>query len=134
MAKNKIEDSLKQAIHALKIAEDEINRPNEDVVTLSVCLTARQSMRAMMRLFLLTKSIHHDESESLYNLLSHCKKADKQFESIELSKMVCNKLDAAGCENKYCLAIPNVNDCMEIANKIKLLMMNKLQFTESEIE
>ncbi len=134
MAKVKIEDSLKQSIRALKIADNEINRPHKDVVAISVCLTARQSMSAMMRLFLLTKSINHDNGQSLSDLLNQCKKVDKQFESIELNKMVCNGLNAAECENKYCLSTESVTNCIATANQLKLIVMNKLQFSESEID
>lgn len=134
MVKSKIKNSLKKAVTELKIAEGEINRPNEDVVTLSVCLTARQSMSAMMQIFLLSNSINHSNGQSLFNLLNQCKTIDKQFESIDLSKMMCKGLNATECQNKYCLSIQNVSDCITTANQLKKLVMNKLQFSESEID
>ena len=134
MTKIKIKDSLKQSVKALKKAEVEINRPTEDVVTLSVCLTARQSMSSMMRIFMLSNSINHVDGPSINNLLDQCKTVDKQFESIDLSKMICKGLSTTECQNKYCLSIQNVSDCVETANQIKRLVMKKLQFSESEID
>lgn len=133
MVTTEIKNSLKQALTELKIAEYELNRPNEDVVTLSICLTARQSMSAMLRLFLLSKSINHNAGKSLCNLLNQCKKVDTQFESIELSKILCNELSQSECENKYCLSTQNVTDCITVANRIKLIVLNRLKLNESEI-
>ena len=133
MVKSKLRHSLKKTLSELKIAENEINRPNEDVVTLSVCLTARQSMLAMMRLFLLSKSVSHNEGECVCDLMKQCIKIDKEFESIGLTKLMCSQLQAVDCEKTYCLSIQNVTHCIATANKLKLLVMNKLQFTESEI-
>ena len=45
-------NSLKQAEQALLSAESELNRPHEDVVTLSACQSVRTSMRDMMQLIL----------------------------------------------------------------------------------
>src|ERR1022692_3773011 len=117
----KIKDSLKQTVKALKKAEVEINRPNEDVVTLSVCLTARQSMSSMMRIFMLSNSIDHVDGPSLFNLLDQCKTIDAQFESIDLSKMMCKGFNTVECQNKYCLSIQNVSDCVDTANQLKKL-------------
>jgi hypothetical protein len=134
MVKSKIKNSLKKVVTELKTAETEINRPHEDVVTLSVCLTARQSMSSMMRIFMLSNSINHVDGQSIFNLLDQCKTIDKQFESIDLSKMQCKGMNTSECANKYCLSLQNASDCIAIANQLKLLVMNKLQFSESEID
>ena len=134
MLTTEIKSSLKQAVADLKIAEYELNRPNEDVVVLSVCLTARQSMGALMRLFLLSRSIDHNEGKSLANLLNQCKTVDKQFESINLNKIFCNDLSASECENEYCLSTENVSNCIAVAAQLKSLVLNKLKLAESEIE
>ncbi len=53
-----IRNSLKTVLNHLKMSETELNRPNEDVVTLSVCLGARQSLSTLMRIKRLFK-IHN---------------------------------------------------------------------------
>ena len=133
MVTTEIKKSLKQSIVELKIAEYELHRPNEDVVTMSVCLTARQSMSKMLRLFLLSKSINHNAGRSLCNLLIQCKKVDTQFESIKLNKVLCNELSQGDCENKYCLSNVSVTNCIEVANQIKVLVLQKLKLSESEL-
>ncbi len=132
MITNEIKSSLKTAIEKLRIAEDELYRPSEDVATLSVCLIAHQYMRSIMRVFLLSESIEHDEAESLYDLLNHCKAADEEFQSINFNNMFCFELNEPQCDNNYCLSIEKVNNCISIANQVKLHVLNKLKLTELE--
>lgn len=120
------------AIEKLRIAEFELYRPSEDVATLSVCLTAHQYMGAMMRAFLLSKSIDHNEEESLENLLNHCKSVDNEFENISFNNIFCCQLNQAECENNYCLSIEKVNNCMTVANQVKLIILNNLELSELE--
>ncbi len=134
MISNEIKSSLKKAISELNIAEDELSRSKEDVVTLSVCLTARHSMNDLMRVLLLNNSINPDEGESLRDLLNQCMAVNKQFNSINIGNTFCNELTPHECEDKYCLSNQNVNDCVSTAKQIKTLVLNTLQLTESELD
>ena len=134
MVTNEIKNQIKKAISEIKIAEYELNRPNEDVVTVSVCLSARQAMNSLLRLFLLSKSINHNEGKSLQDLLAQCKKIDGQFDTIDISNVLCNSLNHHECENKYCLTTESVTNCLSSANKVKALVLQKLNLKEDEIE
>lgn len=133
MVSIEIRGLIKQAVNELKIAEYELNRPNEDIVTVSVCLTARQCMNSLLRLFLLSRSINHNEGKSMQNLLDQCKKIDSQFATVDVSKIACNELDHAACENKYCLATESVTACVAAANKLKTMVLAKLNLNETEL-
>ena len=133
MLSNEIRNALKQAITELRIAEFELNRPNEDVVTLSVCYSARQSTNTMLRLFLLAKDINHNEGKSLKELLSQCVKIDKEFSDVDITNVTCNELNHDECDGKYCLTIDKVNECVSVANKFKTLVLGKLKINESEM-
>lgn len=133
MVTTEIKNSLKEALTELKIAGYELNRPNEDVVTMSVCLTARQSMNALMRVFLSSKGIPADKELNLESLLKKCKKADKQFEFVNIKQMACKDLGQSEYENNYCLSTQSVTGCMEIAKQLKMLVLEKLKLTEEEL-
>jgi hypothetical protein len=133
MKSNELTGIMKLAISELRIAENELNRPNEDVVTMSICLTARHSMKLLLRTFLLSKSIPHSKENSLTNLLNKCKIIDSQFESISLGKIFCNEMSEAECRDQYCLSTKNVIHCMAVALQLKQLILNKLEINESEI-
>lgn len=134
MLTSEIKKSLKKTVSELRTAEHELNRPSEDVVSLSVCLTARNSMSSLMRLFLLSKNINHNEGKSLSDLLGQCINIDRRFEDISLDKIACNNLNHSECENKYCLSTQRVTDCISVANKLKTLVLNKLQLNDFDIK
>lgn len=134
MVTQQIKDLLKQAITDLKIAENEFNRPAEDMVTLSVCLTARETTNEMLRLYLLSKNINHNEGKSLNDLIGQCIGLDKKFNSVELNKILCNRLNHSECENKYCLSTENVTNCITVALQVKSIVLNSLELLENELE
>lgn len=133
MITSEIKNSLKQAISNLKVAENELNRPVADVVTLSLCLTARQSIYSLLQVFLLSKDTKFGTGKSLDFLFNQCKTIDKQFDSINMSKILCNDLNQKECEKEYCLSAHKVTDCISVANQIKFLVLNKLKLTENEL-
>src|ERR1035437_792912 len=128
-----IRNSLKQALTELRIAEHELNRPHEDVVTLSVCYSARHSMNPLLRLFLLSNDIDHNEEKSLSELHAQCVKIDKEFSSIDISTINCNELNRTERDGKYCMTIDKVHECVVLANRFKTIILNKLKINESEM-
>lgn len=133
MVTTEIKDSLRKTLLELNYAENELNRPIEDVVTLSICLTARKSISALMRDYLRSKEITPDKENSLQELLTQCKKADTQFKEIDISKILCSGHSHTQCEDKHCLSYNNVEECVTVAKTVKELVLNKLELNESEL-
>ena len=133
MVTNEIRNALKQAITELRIAEFELNRPHEDVVTMSVCYSARHSLVTMLRLFLMSKDVDQNPGNSLKSLLNQCCIIDDQFSKISLSEILCNELDHEACDGKYCLTVDKVNECVTVTNKFKTLVLEKMKINESEM-
>ncbi|MFI5149997.1 MAG: hypothetical protein ACHQRM_09715 [Bacteroidia bacterium] len=128
-----VKNSLNAALKDLQLAESELNRPNEDVVTMSVCLTARRATNSLLRTYLQSRSINHSEGKSLLNLLNLCKTLDKQFEAVDISLIACNEANMKECECDYCLSPENVTDCYKVAVQIKNLVLQKLKVSEHEL-
>jgi len=133
MMTNEIHTSLKNVLSQISLVEQELNRPHEDVVALTVCLGARKTISELMNIYLLSNSIANNENKSLDKLLNECKKIDTQFEQIDLSKIVCKEMNTTECDGKYCLDPKNVSDCVVVANKLKTIVLNKLAISESEL-
>ena len=132
MTTNDITISLKKTFIELRNVEDELNRPLEDVVTLSACYNVRQSMMDMMHLYLQSHSIKNHEGSSLEDLLTRCIKVNKQFSAVDLSKILCKEHDHAACTSQYCLTTEKVTDCLLVANQIKGLLVEKMTISEND--
>lgn len=133
MISNAIKHSLKGAITGLKLAEHELDRPDEDVMTLSVCLSAKNSMESFMRLFLASRSVAADDRISLSGLATLCAAQDLRFSSLNLDKVLCNHLDHRECESKYCLSTRSVRDCVKAARQLKTMVLEAMELTEKEL-
>lgn len=134
MGTNEIRELLKSAIADLNTAENELKRPNEDVVALSACMCTRQSMKGIMKLYLLAHSLKGSEDLSLKELMVQCIRVDKQFATIDLSRINCKDMSPPVCDEKYCLSLENVSHCIEAANQLKALVLEKLKIDKSEMD
>jgi hypothetical protein len=130
MVTDEIRNSLQQALTELRIAEFELNRPHEDVVTMSVCYSARHSLVTMLRLFLMSNDVDQSKGNSLKDLLNQCINIDSQFSTIDVSEILCNELDHQACDGKYCLTVDKVNECVAVTNKFKTLVLEKMKINE----
>ncbi len=130
METNNIRDSIKHAITELHIAENELNRPQEDVVKMAVCYSARNSMNTLLRLFLLSKGNNHNEEKSLTELHNQCVKMDRDFSTVDISNIHCNKLNRTARDGEYCQSVEKLHECVTIANSYKTIILNKLKINE----
>ncbi|HQQ94901.1 MAG TPA: hypothetical protein PLQ93_10120 [Bacteroidia bacterium] len=133
MLNTELMDSLRQTLDELRTAENELNRPMEDVVTLSLCVTARKSMSDLMHIYLKINTQHSFKEQSLQDLLEGCKNHDPHFEQVSLGKIYCNSLNHSLCEDKHCLLYNNVEECMKVAGQLKQLVLQKLELNEADL-
>jgi len=133
MTADEIKDSLREAIEELNIAEHELNRPNDDIVAMSVCLSAKIAMNAMMRMYLLSNGSTHVQGKSLMDLQKKCAALDNDFASLDFSRVFCNSLEPHECDHKYCLDTRTVSGCLSVAGQLKTLVLKKLNLTEAAL-
>ena len=127
MITEEIRNSLMQAAGDLIKAEAELNRPHEDVVTLSACQSVRTSMKKMMHYYLLTHNIANDDRISIEGLLAFCINTNETFSGIDITNIECKGLGHEKCEGKYCLIIENVSCCLAAANRLKAIIWSELK-------
>ena len=132
MATNEVKKSMKDALSELRIAEFELNRPHEDVVSMSVCYSARHSLNSLLRTYLMSNNVDHKNGNSLKDLLNECIKIDNQFSKLDVSSVLCNDIHHEVCDGKYCLTVDKVNECVTLANQVKSIVLEKLKINESE--
>jgi hypothetical protein len=129
MITKEISASMKQAWQDLLKAEAELNRPLEDVVTLSACRSVRNSMKQMMQLYLSAHAVKSQNESSLDDLHKLCIKSNKSFGDIDFGSIECKGMDHATCDGKYCLGVENVASCLMAANQLRDLIWWELKLT-----
>ena len=132
METTEIINSLKNALAELRIAEMELNRPHEDVVSMSVCFGARNSLNSLLKTYLMSNNIDSATSNNTKELLNQCLEFDNRFSTLDISSMMCNELNHEGCDGKYCLSVSKVDECVTLANQVKSIVLEKLKINESE--
>lgn len=130
MITNDIINSVKQTIIELESVEEELNRPLEDVVTLSACFNVRHSMMSLLNLYLQNHSITNQDAKSLEDLLTQCIQLDKQFADIDITRIECKEHHNAVCTSQYCLSTEKITDCLLVANQLKGLIIDKLNIKD----
>lgn len=126
MSTGNYSELIKETLSQLQYAEGELKRPSKDVVSISVCNTSRESMKAIMHVFLLSRGVNVETKKSIRELMDNCIKLEPDFSGISLKGVGCNELDQAACDGKYCLGHEEVDACLTVANNIKDLVLKKM--------
>lgn len=124
-----LNNSFRSACRQLLSAETELNRPMDDVVTLSACQSVRDAMNQMMHIYL---SAYETSAagKSIGELLDTCSKVNPVFSGVDITNIECKGISHAHCDGKYCLTIENVACCLNAANKLKDIICYELNMTE----
>jgi hypothetical protein len=130
MISDNLRNSLKLADRELMLAEAELSRPHEDVVTLSACQSVRSSMKHMMRLYLLANATETNDKMSTHELMKLCVRGSKLFNTVDISNIGCKDLSKDGCDGRYCLAIENVSACVAAARQVKAIVWKELKIND----
>lgn len=88
--KAKAQKLFDEAIQKLREANDELCRPEEDVVRSLVCSNAHKAIENYLKGFLILNSFNPDGHETIDGLYQQCKRIKNSFEEIHLSGFQCN--------------------------------------------
>ncbi|MDH3708297.1 MAG: hypothetical protein OER04_00340 [Cyclobacteriaceae bacterium] len=87
MYDQKAQTAIVQADELFQIAQNELSRPEEDVVAYSVCRNAFKSVNKYLSGFLLRHGIDIHASMSLDVLLNRCREIDPRFNKLNLDPL-----------------------------------------------
>jgi len=113
--KDKANKFFVDAINKLNLASAELNRPEEDVVTYSVCKNSQLAIENYLKGYLLQNSIEASNYKSIDILFDQCVKVNENFKKVNLSDLRCqsHKIDST-----YCNEVSRVINCHSIADKL----------------
>ena len=118
MEKSK-ETNFNTAKEKLNDANQELFKPNEDVVSYSVCKNSQFAIEGFLKGYLNHRGfVTHDE-EHLEGLLNRCRALDPKFNTIDMSVINCK---AAKIDSRYCSDVEKVSSCFDVADSLDTLL------------
>jgi len=128
--------ALEKALHDLRLAEDELCRPEEDVLTTCSCYFMQSAINGLFLAYLKHRSPNAEYSPGLSSsqLLAMCSQVDIRFKGLDLSGIECrNHVSGTHVEVAFCQSIDKSNQCLNTTRSIKELVLAGMQVKESDI-
>lgn len=104
-----------EAIQKLKEANDELCRPEEDVVSSLICSNSHLAIENYLKGFLIENGIEAGAEESVDSMYEKCKKINSHFEEVHLSGFECNSHKD---ESRFCNESTEFSRCFDIADSL----------------
>ena len=113
--KNQARLLFEDAIQKLREANNELCRPEEDVVSPLVCSNAHAAIENYLRGYLILNSVHPAAEASIHALYEKCKQINSNFEEIHLSGFNCNDHKD---ESRFGNGSSRFSRCFDIADSL----------------
>ena len=104
-----------EAIQKLREANDELCRPEEDVVSSMVCSNSQYAIRNYLKGFLALNGTTPKDEESIESLYEQCKSINEHFEEVDLSGCECRDHKD---ESRFRNAATRFSHCFDIADSL----------------
>jgi len=113
--KDKARELFDEAVQKLRAANDELCRPEEDVVTALVCSNAHTAIEKYLQGFLVLHAINPGPDASIEGLYEQCKTLNRHFEEVHLSGYQCR---AHKEESRFGNKASKYSRCFDIADSL----------------
>jgi hypothetical protein len=114
-----IVSGLQDAAGLLQFANNELQKPSQQVVSIATCMDARNAMRRMMQQYLMAHNFQTEDLVTLTALKDACSVFNPKFKDTDFRYVECRDEDHDKCNENYCLSIEHVANCVGAANQIK---------------
>lgn len=104
------------AIEKLNTANEELYRPEEDVVSFLVCKNAQHAIENFLKGFLIKNGVDPTDYITIDSLYEQCKKINKNFKEVDLSEFNCKS--SHDLDSRSCNEVSKVNNCFRIADSL----------------
>ena len=106
---------FKEAIKNVNEANEELCRPEEDVVSILVCKKSQLAVNDFLRGYLLQQGVEPKIDMTLEDLYNGCLAINPNFKKVELSNFDCKSVNI---NSKDCNNVSKVNECYNTALKL----------------
>ena len=118
----------------LKVAENEIILPPEDMVTDAICFHSQQAVEKYLKAYLIFKQVEFDKTHNLEFLLEICIENESDFSQIDVGNLSFFAVEVRYPDDFYIPTEQEARECLEIARKVKEFIYKKLNITDSDIK
>lgn len=115
--KERAQALLKEAVKEVNEANEELCRPEEDVVSIMVCKKSQRAVNNFLRGFLLQNGVESKIDMTLEQLYRDCLAINPNFKKVDFSNFDCRSLNL-NIDFKDCSDVSKVNGCFIIASKL----------------
>lgn len=129
-----LNQTLSNAFEAMNLAENELCKPSEDVVTPLACMHVRNAAEYFLRAYLISVSQNPTTEKTFNELINLCANTDKTFASIDLSCFTCKQTCVQQCESKYCLSVAHLATCFNKTQMVRSIVQSKIKLTTNDYE
>lgn len=117
----KSKQNIEKAREHLKIAGDELMKPEEDVVSFLVCKNSQYAMLHLLRTYLDERGYNTHEKETLQGLLDRCIKLNPEFKRVNIKTVDCRFHEI---DSRYCDDVDKLSSCYHAANALDDFIRN----------
>ena len=117
---------MHEALHDYEAAKEELNRPEHDVVTHSVCHLTRKSICSMLEAYLSTKNISMPKNETMDRLVIQSIQCNPNLTKFDFNILRCNCLPLHDTPDTYCMSESKVNECFVLLESLKKYLFNEM--------
>ena len=115
----KTKNHFENADDQLRKANEELYKPQEDIVSFLVCKNTLQAIENYLKGYLTKRGYETKNEEPLDMLLERCGLLDKRFKHIDLSVIDCSSDHK---NHTFCEDSNKVNSCFEKADQLDNLL------------
>ncbi len=129
---------LRKAVENLENARAELDRPEEDVMSYTVCVQVKQSLNGFFRSYLAHKNEAVDEQASLLAMFDRCKAHCPDFGFLDISRVICNAGKPypvnEGCLGPtHCMTFEEYEHKVTFAASVRDIVLNEMKLSEGNL-
>jgi len=118
----KAEQYFSKGSRKLHQADQELYKPEEDVVSLVICRSTIGAIENYLKGFLTLRGFDIEEDQTLGDLMERCRMLDPKFHSIRIEEIDCRNVQDS---TLHCEEIEKFGACYEVADQLDTLLRKK---------
>lgn len=116
---------FEEAFQKLEAANEELCRPQEDVVSYLVCKHSQVAIENFLKGYLLKNHVEPENYKTINSLYEKCLELNSNFSEIDLSNFTCKSYKP---DSRSCNSVSKVSGCFELAGNLNSFLKKEKLF------